>query len=264
MKEDLEGLQRRLVEMLVAFQEFTDGHGVEFFLVGGSALGAYRHQGFIPWDDDVDIAMMRSDFEKMEAYMKERENRLGEFVYSPVEAHIIPDAPIGYLYDSAHAQNGYAHTAKIDIHPIDGVPGSRLLRKVQMVCSLIYYLSEYRLPVKNKGKRIRAVSKAILAVTPNPLFRFYMKVTKKIMTAWSDRDSEDICSLFGVAGYEREIMPRSYLMPLKKSGFAGESFLVPNDTDRYLTRLYGDYEKLPPEEERHPRHDIYLTYQKQA
>ena len=62
MKE-LEGLQHRLIEMLAALQTFTNEHGLTFFLVGGSALGAYRHQGFIPWDDDVDIAMMRSDFE---------------------------------------------------------------------------------------------------------------------------------------------------------------------------------------------------------
>ena len=58
MKE-LEGLQQRLVEMLLAFQTFTDEHGLTFFLVGGSALGAYRHQGFIPWDDDADIVFTR-------------------------------------------------------------------------------------------------------------------------------------------------------------------------------------------------------------
>ena len=57
MKE-LEGLQRRLTEMLLAFRQFTDAHGLTFFLVGGSALGACRHHGFIPWDDDVDIAMI--------------------------------------------------------------------------------------------------------------------------------------------------------------------------------------------------------------
>ena len=99
MKE-LEGLQQRLVEMLLAFQRFTDDHGLTFFLVGGSALGAYRHQGFIPWDDDVDVAMMRSDFEKMEKLMASEGNRIGEFIYSPVEDHIIPEAPIGYLYDT--------------------------------------------------------------------------------------------------------------------------------------------------------------------
>ncbi len=260
MKE-LEGLQHRLIEMLAVFQEFTKEHGLTFFLVGGSALGAYRHEGFIPWDDDVDIAMMRSDFEKMEAYMAARDNQIGEFVYSPVESHIIPEAPIGYLYDTTHIEKGYENTAKIDIHPIDGVPENGFLRKVQMISSLIYYLSEYRHPVKNKGKKIRTISKVIIKITPDFMFRFYMRVTKKLMTSWSDRDSKNICSLFGVAGYHQEIMPRNYLMPLKESAFSGETFLVPGDTHNYLERLYGDYQKLPPEEERFPRHDIYLMYQ---
>ncbi len=259
MKE-LAGLQHRLIEMLLEFQKFTDRHGLTFFLVGGSALGAYRHQGFIPWDDDVDIAMMRSDFEKMESLMANQNNRIGEFIYSPVENHIIPEAPIGYLYDDAHTQNGYDQTAKIDIHPIDGVPQNGFLRKVQMVCSLVYYLSEYRLPVKNKGNKIRMVSKAILKVTPDALFRLYMKITKKIMTSWNADQSRDICSLFGVAGYRTEVMPREYLMPLKESAFAGAVFLVPGDTHRYLKRLYGDYETLPPKEDRYPRHTIHLTY----
>lgn len=260
MKE-LEGLQGRLVEMLLQLREFTNEHGLTFFLVGGSALGAYRHGGFIPWDDDVDIAMMREDFEKMELLMEKRKNTLGDLKYSPVEHHLIPEAPIGYLYDKRHAKKGWQNTAKIDIHPIDGVPDGWFLRKVQMVSALVYYLSEYRLPVKNKGKKIRAVSKVILKITPDPVFDFYMRVTKQIFTSWNKKESKDICSLFGVAGYRTEVMPRSYLLPLKESPFEGETFLIPGDIHRYLQRLYGDYEKLPPKKDRFPRHEIYRMYQ---
>lgn len=262
MENGLEELQHQLLDMLEVFQNFTEQNGLVFFLVGGSALGAVRHKGFIPWDDDVDIAMMRSDFEKMEQLMAKEGNRLGDYVYSPVEQHLIPEAPIGYLYDTTHLQRGYENTAKIDIHPIDGVPENKLLRKVQKISSLVYYLSEYRLPVKNKGKTIRNISKVILKVTPDVMFRFYLKNCKKIMTSWSDRTSENICSLFGVAGYEQEVMPRNYLMPLQKAKFETGEFLIPGRQEEYLTRLYGDYKTLPPEKERHPRHKIYQLYER--
>ena len=92
------------------------------------------------------------------------------------------------------------------------------------------------------------------------MFRFYMKICKKIMTSWSTFDSEYICSLFGVAGYEREVMPKKYLFPLQKAMFEMEVFLIPGSQDAYLKRLYGDYQKIPPEEERHPRHKIHELY----
>lgn len=260
MEEGLKNLQLRLLKMLVEFQNFTQENQLEFFLVGGSALGAYRHEGFIPWDDDVDIAMMRSDFEKMEQLMQQRDNRLPDLLYSPVESHLMPDAPIGYLYDATHLDKGYSNTAKIDIHPIDGVPESRFLRKMQKTFSLLYYLSEYRLPVKNKGKTIRTISKVILKLTPGFLFHFYMKIGKRFITQWDDRKSKNICSLFGVAGYEQEIMPRDYLMPLQKMKFEQHEFLVPGDMDPYLKRLYGNYMELPPQKERFPRHAIYKNY----
>lgn len=253
MDNELEELHYRLLEMVTAFQKFTTENKLVFFLVGGSALGALRHSGFIPWDDDIDIAMMRSDFEKMEHIMAESGNRLGDFIYSPVEEQVIPEAPIGYLYDFVRTENGYEVNAKIDIHPIDGVPENSILRKLQKTVSLVYYLSVYRLPVKNKGKGIRMISKVILKLTPDILFRFFRKVSKKIMTRWNAENSENICSLFGVAGYEQEIMPRDYLIPLKSVPFETGEFFMPGKPHEYLKRLYGNYMELPPEEQRHPQ-----------
>ena len=261
MENGLENLHRRLLEMLVELQRFCDKNEIRFFLVGGSALGAERHKGFIPWDDDVDIAMMRSDFEKLEAYMEEKNNQLGEFVYSPVEKHLLPDAPIAYLYDNVHKNAGYDMTAKIDIHPIDGVPQKQILQKIQKLFTKVYYLSVYRMPAKNKGGFAKKATAFIIRITPDWLFRCYMRMSKNIITSWSDTESENICSLFGVAGYEREIMPKEYLLPLKRGTFESEEFWVPGKTEPYLTRLYGEYQILPPEEERYPRHPLYKTYE---
>lgn len=260
MSNDVKKLQERLLQMLTVLDKFCEENDIEFFLAGGSTLGAKRHKGFIPWDDDVDIAMMRTDFEKLERCMRQKKNILGEFVFSPVEEHLVPDAPIAYLYDNIGEKYGYDNVAKIDIHPIDGVPDSRLMRKVQNFFTKVYYLSIYRLPAKNKGKFARKATAFILKITPDILFRAYMRISKRIITSWSDKDSKCICSLFGVAGYEREIMPRKYVMPLKKAEFEGVRFGVPHNMDWYLKRLYGDYMKLPPESERAPRHKIHELY----
>lgn len=254
MSEELSQLQSELLDMMVEFRDFVRGQGLSMFLVGGSALGAFRHQGFIPWDDDADLAMMRGDFEKMEAAMARNGNRLGSYVYSPVEHHITPDAPVGYLYKLKKCPQGYEILLKIDIHPIDGVPKGTVMKKIQMISALVYYLSTYRLPVKNKGKTIRNISRLILKLTPKFMFRFYIYISKKIFTSWSDETSKEICSLFGIAGYNTEVMPRDYLMPLKEADFEGERFLVPQKSDEYLSRLYGDYMQLPPVEKRKPHH----------
>ncbi len=82
------------------------------------------------------------------------------------------------------------------------------------------------------------------------------------MTSWRTSDSEYICSLFGVAGYEREVMPKSYLLPLKEADFENKVFMIPGNYDPYLKRLYGDYKKMPPEMEQHPRHKIHELYKK--
>lgn len=261
MNNGMEELQRQLLQMLDELWKFSQQHSIRFFLVGGSALGEWRHHGFIPWDDDVDIAMMRPDFERLEELMKRQGNRIGEFIYSPVEEAIVPEAPIGHLYDSTHAENGYENTAKIDIHPIDGVPENRVMRSLQKIFSLVYYLTVYRLPVKNKGKMARIISKIILALFPNRLLDCFQRCSKRLIVHWDCNRSENICSLFGVAGYDREVMPRSFLEPLRKGDFVGRAFLVPNDSERYLQQLYGDYRKLPPEQERCPVHEIYKSYE---
>ena len=77
--EPLTRYQKYLLEMLLVFDAFCKEHGLPYFLAGGSALGAYRHQGFIPWDDDIDLAMMRPDFERLEQLLAKHDNRLEKY-----------------------------------------------------------------------------------------------------------------------------------------------------------------------------------------
>lgn len=257
MDNQLVEFQQHLKQMLFAFDLFCKEHQLEVFLVGGSALGAYRHGDIIPWDDDIDIAMTRKDFETLEALLAQHNNRIGNLTYSPVEHGLIPEAPVGHLYDlevSADVKN----SPKIDVHPIDGVPKGKLQKKLQNLTALLYYLGVYHLPTKNKGKFFHVVTKILLRVIPVFLWKVIMRWCKKYFTKWDLDDSEYICSLFGVAGYNREVMPKKWVFPLVSVQYGEYTFKAPCNKGEYLSRLYGNWQELPSKEEQRPTHDAYL------
>lgn len=260
MMESLTCYQKYLLDMLLMFDDFCRKNGISYFLAGGSTLGAVRHQGFIPWDDDIDLAMMRPDFERLEQLMAKQNNRLAEYWYSPVAAQIIPDAPIGHLLYLPQGDYPKNTAPKLDIHPIDGVPEGKAGRLVQRFFVIVHYLSVYRLPTKNKGKAAHEISRIIVKITPDRLFNWYARVSKKIITAKKTETADKVCSLFGLAGYQREVMDKSILLPYQRVSFCGYMLPVPNQVQPYLTQLYGDYNKLPPEEERHPKHSGYMQF----
>ncbi len=255
-------LQERLLEMYDAFTEVMEEARLDVFLVGGSALGAVRHKGFIPWDDDIDTAMLREDFEKMEQIMAARGNVIGEFRYLAAENRIHPDAPVGHIYDGRMADRaGYAGAARIDIHPLDGVPGGAFLRKVQHTASRLYYLFAYNHPAKNKGRLARWATKLILAVTPEFLRKKYVRGLKKVITSWNSRTEKEVCSLFGEAGYRKEIIPYGIVRPARTVEFASREYTTFYDVEAYLRQRYGeDYMQLPPPKERTPRHSVSRNY----
>lgn len=271
-KEKLKEYQEYLLRMLLAFDAFCKENDLKYFLAGGSALGAVRHQGFIPWDDDIDLAMLRPDFEKMERILKRQENLIGQYVYSPVQSQIVPDAPIGHLFflPGTNVKSGGRHKGKcvnagydmadapmLDIHPIDGIPKSGILKKLQRFLAIVHYMAVYRLPTKNKGRAAHTISGILVKITPDFLFDFYATVSRKLISLWNADKAEYVCSLFGLAGYEREVMQRELLLPYRAVPFEGHMLPVPAREKEYLGRLYGDYNQLPSEEQQKPKHTGY-------
>ncbi len=261
MESQLKEFQQHLKDMLIDFQTYCNDNHLEVFLVGGSALGAYRHQDIIPWDDDIDVAMARKDFERLEDLLGQNDNRIGCMTYAPAEHGLIPEAPVGHLYDLTVVKDVH-NSPKIDIHPIDGVPAGRLQRKLQNITALIYYLGVYHLPTKNKGKFFHNATKVLLWVIPDFLWNIIKRHCKNYFTKWDLDESEYICSLFGVAGYSREVMPKNWVFPLVDIPYGGHEVKVPCNKEEYLSRLYGDWKTLPPKEEQKPTHDSYLHFMK--
>jgi lipopolysaccharide cholinephosphotransferase len=256
----LKEYQSYLLNMLLVFDAFCKEQGLEYFLAGGSALGAVRHGGFIPWDDDIDLAMLRPDFEKLEEILAEQGNKIGEYDYSPVIGQIVPDAPIGHLLYLPEGDYDKADAPKLDIHPVDGLPKAGWKRKVQRFFAVVHYMAVYRHPTKNKGKAAHFISKILVVTTSDGMFDRYARISRKVITAHDARRAAQVCSLFGLAGYANEVMDRELLVPYRRTEFEGHLLPVPCKEKEYLEKLYGDYEVLPPKEDREPKHDGYLRF----
>lgn len=132
--EELERLKKTEMEVLAAFIEICEKHDLPYFLNGGTAIGAVRHQGFIPWDDDMDVGMLRDDYEKfLQVAPKEMEGK-----FELMNAEINKDCP-GYTMrmckvgtkhiTDEHSKYPTTFGIRIDIFPYDNVPEDPKLRK---------------------------------------------------------------------------------------------------------------------------------------
>lgn len=254
------------LELMKLIDKYCSDHGLKYYLIGGSCLGAVRHKGFIPWDDDIDIALMRKDYDKLVAGLQ---RYLPKDLYAvqnyETDKAMIPALTriciIGTFVDikSEHHLKNWKYTY-IDVFPLDNVPDSiperdKQRKQLQIIDRLIQ-LKQYHLYRDSVFEVLlkKAVS-ACLSIIP---LKYLQNKRVKTMSKYKGRETINVCSTTSRYGYLKQVINRNIYGEPARLSFEGELFCVPQFYNEYLTHLFGaNYMQLPPEDKRVKPQSIY-------
>lgn len=254
-EKDLEKLKSLQLEMFKIFIKICDKYSLRYYLNGGTCLGAVRHKGFIPWDDDIDVGMPRPDYER---FMEIAESELPD-CYFLQNSKTDPDFPMGFakiracnttFIESTVSHLNINHGVYFDIFPLDGYctkPLFKLKRKLYVIAvSKIF---------NNKSAK-KGLKKFIVGILSSLIPDYRVARDKLIiLTSGCSYDKYEMVANYYGAWGEKEVFPREKCLGEGSVGmFEGISVVLPADPDDYCTRLYGDYMKLPPEDKRVTHH----------
>jgi len=267
MQEKLAGteiaeIQEKLLGILLYFKSFCEQYHLKFVLAGGTCLGAARHGGFIPWDDDLDVFMLRDDYEKLpELWNRYADSTLFACVKSNDKINIhhaateIKDCNTTFI--NRHSVDVDMNQGlMIDVIPLDGVKEGTISRLGQKIWSMVFCCFNFQRLPEHKGKVTYIATKAALGVVRS--FRLRYKLWRYAEKHFSNPDIDKchmVASFIEGTTIMNQHFPKEWFLQPGELSFEGYSMPVASDFDSYLRISYGDYMELPPVEERICRHD---------
>lgn len=259
----LEELHQYHLAAVKALLGFCEEHGLTCFAIGGTLLGAVRHAGFIPWDDDVDVAMPRADYDKLVALAKRfpkpfvieeyRYNKEFQSYFAKIRSEEIE--LLETVTESSDKRRGYL----VDIMPLDGTPDSRLLRNIyfarmmllRFLCGAANVHTGILTSRPKWEQRVLKICRSLRLYKVLTAERIYRRMDN-LFHKQKVEQANYIGTLIG-AYKTREIVPKEYFGLQEKPvylPFEDVMIRVPKQYEKYLTHMYGDYKNLPPENRR--------------
>ena len=260
---DISEIQQMELGIMEYIHEVCHKIGVKYFLAYGSLIGAVRHQGFIPWDDDMDICMLRDDYEKLQDYMIAHPN--GRYELMSYKNNV------NYVYPFMKVQDNHTYLVEedvridsdmgiyVDIFPVDGYEDdqafkdkmTKIIKKRQLSCYTFKGITNTKSVVNSI---IRYISVII----------FYFTNTNKYVAQIDELAKSRKVEDYELVDYviykdmNKPVWKREWLEQVESGNFEGKEFMIPKHYHEILTSDYGDYMQLPPVEQRVSHHDFKL------
>lgn len=263
MKEiSVEELLKLQVEILEKVDRYCRANSIPYTVFGGTCIGAVRHKGYIPWDDDIDIAMTRPNYERFIRSFNGKVENLELFApelnwnyYAPY-ANVCDTRTI--LDEGVNGHNGMKIGVKIDVFPIDGVSSDiEEYHNEKKIFAQLWdkmYIKRVILPLmwkKNKRSALLFVIRRLLLLKES--YASLQKNARDLVTNQPYEKSEYV-DLRCIPWPHDSRVKREVFEEYHDTQFENITVLVIKRYDDYLTQSYGEYMKLPPEEQRKPHH----------
>lgn len=255
MINELKELQKKELIILKEFKTLCENNNLTYFIAYGTLLGAVRHNGFIPWDDDIDVCMPFKDYIRFEEIC---ETQLNNNFFLQTR-YTQPEA--GLTYNKLRLNNttliidhlsdrDIHHGINIDIYPLYNVPDSIFQRKWQLFSAAVYMLlEEARIP-QNHGNMSKIIAKILLFLVRGSIRRRIKEHCFMSMASYEKQTTQKKAMLFGNMEYCKTLYSADIFKDTTGLLFEGEIYSAPCGYDACLKKFYGDYMKLPPEEQR--------------
>ena len=262
--ENLKEIQKIELNILKITTELLNKHKIRWYLIYGSCLGAVRHHGFIPWDDDIDIGLFRTDYEKAKVILAE------ELPEGYIFCDILTEKEYPYNFSKVrkdktafvHPGDSHLHIHHgiyIDIFPLDYCPKSSAdFRKIYNKAKKYRQEIDFAYMDYKRGTKLRPVWAIPIIAISHILFE-PKKVQEQLNRLISEypADSGWVCSYLGDYG-EGARCQKEWFGNGKWVEFEDLQCCIPEKADLYLKKMYGDYMALPPMEKRITHHDSLL------